>query len=302
MNRGDSRLWIRRAAIALLPGCTLLLAAAASSETGAEELIRRANAAVEANDLAEAERLYQAAEVLTADPGLVAFNRATVLFHRARAGQPELYAEAARHYYWVLNDAACPPERAAKAWFNRGTSLLRLPGANTAVFRSAIACLERCLDSEVADAPLRADAAYNLKLAKLLWNEARKKEKREDSPNRDLPPEDPRSEQNPEGPSGFDNQPGNPEMGEDNTGDATPRVVPQPTAIAGMKAAPAHGQAPAPGPTGQLQPLEEIRDIRSLTPEETRIQLRKTAERLRHDQQIMRMTLYGGERTGLHDW
>jgi tetratricopeptide (TPR) repeat protein len=295
-------MWIRRAAVAIIPCCVLLLAAAAPSEMSAEDLIRRANAAVESNDLAEAERLYQAAEVLTADPGLVAFNRATVLFQRAQAAQPELYAEAAKHYYWVLNDAACPPERAARAWFNRGTCLLRQPGATTAVYRSAIACLERCLDSDAADAPLRANAAYNLKLAKLLWNEARKKEKKDDSPNRDFPPEDPRSEQQPESPTGFDPQTGNPEMGEGNTGAEMPKVVPQPATAAGMRATPAHGQTPAPGPTGQIQPLEDIRDIRSLTPEETRIKLRQTAERLRRDQQIMRMTLYGGERTGLHDW
>ena len=73
-----------------------------------------ANAAFERDDLAEADRHYQSAEVLTVDPGLVAFNRATVLFHRAQTGNPELYAEAARQYYLALSDSSCPADRAAR--------------------------------------------------------------------------------------------------------------------------------------------------------------------------------------------
>jgi hypothetical protein len=180
--------------------------------------------------------------------------------------------------------------------------LLRQPGATTAAYRSAIACLERCVDSPVADAPLRANAAYNLKLAKLLWNEARRKEKSEDNPNQDIPLEDPRSEQPPDSPAGFDRQTGDQDPGEGHAGAEMPKVVPQHATVSGMKATPAPGQAPAPSPTGQKLPLEDLRDIRSLSPEETRDRLRRTGERLRRDQQIMRMTLYGAERTGLHDW
>jgi tetratricopeptide (TPR) repeat protein len=258
-------------------------------------LIRRANAAFARDDRDEADRLYEAAEVLTADPGLVAFNRAAVLF------QNEKYPDAAKHYLWVLNDAACPPERAARAWYNRGTCLLRQPGATAAVYRSAIACFERALDAEAADAPLKANARHNLELAKLLWNEARKKENKQDSVNKELPPEDPRSEP-PRPPLGSEDPGGDPDRGEGGNGQQTPKSVPQPVAGAGQKAAPASAQAPAPGATGQVQPLEDAKDIQPLTPEETREHLRRTAERLRRDQQIMRMTLYGSERTGLHDW
>lgn len=293
---------IRRPVIGMVSTCVVVFAAAAPFDSNADELIRRANAAFERDDLAEAERYYQSAEVLTADPGLVAFNRATVLFHRAQTAQPELYAEAARQYYLALSDASCPADRAARAWYNRGTCLLRQPGATTSLYRSAIACLERCLDSNTTDAPLRASASFNLKLAKLLWNEARKKEKKEDNPNRDLPPEDPRSEQTPESPTGFDPRTGMPETGDGNSGNESPKVLPQHSMAEGMKATAAHGQSPAPGATGQVHPLEDIRDIRSLNPEQTRDELRRTAERLRREQQIMRMTLYGGERTGLHDW
>ena len=140
------------------------------TETTASESVRKANASLARGDLDEDNRLYEAAEVVSADPGLVAFNRATVLFQGGN------YADAARYYQLVLNDGACPPERAAKAWYNRGTSLLRQQGATTTTYRSAIACLERCIDTDAADAPLKANAAYNLRLAKLLWNDARKKE------------------------------------------------------------------------------------------------------------------------------
>jgi tetratricopeptide (TPR) repeat protein len=292
------RIW--RSAIALFPVCGLLLAAAAPLESDAEDLIRRANAAFERDDLAEAERLYQSAEVLTNDPGLVAFNRAAVLFHRAQAAQPDLYAEAAKYFSWALNDAACPPERAARAWYNRGTCLMRQPGATATVYRSSIACLERCLDSASADPPLRANAAYNLKLAKLLWNEARKREKKEDNPNRDLPAEDPRSENPPESPMGIDPRAMSPETGDGTAGVESSRVLGQHAATATMKGA--QGLSPMPAATGQLRPFDDLGDARSLTPEETREKLRRTAERLRRDQQIMRTTLYGSERPGLHDW
>src|SRR5262249_59336214 len=124
-----------------------------------------------------------AAEERTGAPGLVAFNRAAVLF------QKEDFRDAEVHYARVLEDAACPPERAARAWYNRGTCLLRR-GTSPAVYRSAIACLEHCLDSPAADEPLKADARHNLELAKLLWNEARKTAAKPDTPNENRPPEE----------------------------------------------------------------------------------------------------------------
>jgi tetratricopeptide (TPR) repeat protein len=284
-------------ALCRIPALAIVLAAAAPPfEVSAEELIRQANAAFAREDFDESNRLYEAAEVVSADPGLVAFNRGAVMFKSQR------YAEAARYYLLVLNDAACPPERAAKAWYNRGTCLLRQSGATTTVYRSAIACLERAFDSAAADAALKANARHNLELAKMLWNEARKKENKQDNPNNDLPPEDPRSEP-PQRPLGSDSQIGEPD-GSDGGGGGTqvPKIVQQPVAGAGMKATPSNGQAPAPGATGQIQPLEDKTNIQPLSPEETREHLRRTAERLRRDQQIMRMTLYGAERAGLHDW
>ncbi len=97
--------------------CITLVAAAPPHSDTPEELIRRANDAFRSGDTDAADKLYAAAEERTADPGLVAFNRAAVLFERGA------FREAEKHYDRVLDDAACPAERAAKAWYNRGTCL-----------------------------------------------------------------------------------------------------------------------------------------------------------------------------------
>ena len=45
-----------------------------------------------------------------------------------------------------------------------------------------------------------------------------------------------------------------------------PKVVPQHSTAAGMKATAAQGQLPAPGVTGQAHPLEDIREFAPSTP------------------------------------
>ena len=116
----------RRVPLYLLPFAlsTLLAAAAPLPTDGPDDLIRQANAAFARGDVEAAEKLYAAAEERTADPGLVAFNKAAVLFGRGE------FRFAEEHYTRVLEDKACPPGRAAKAWFNRGTCLLRRGGAS----------------------------------------------------------------------------------------------------------------------------------------------------------------------------
>src|SRR4051812_28791754 len=125
----------RSVGFALVAACGV-----AAAMPQADDLIREANAAFLRDDVAAADRLYAAAEERTADPGLVAFNRAAVLFQKGEFRDAEL------QYARVLDDRACPPERAARAWFNRGTCLVRR-GGTAAVYRSAIACFERCLAS-----------------------------------------------------------------------------------------------------------------------------------------------------------
>lgn len=285
----------RSAGPLIAAAAAVLLLAAAPPDAPPEELIHRANAAFLRGERDEADDLYSRAEERTADPGLVAFNRAAVLF------QKEQYGEAERYYTRAIEDAACPPERAARAWYNRGACLIRRGNGTAAIYRSAIACLERCLDSDAADEPLKADARYNLELAKLLWNDARKKEKKPNNPNEDLPQEDSRNELPPPRSLGTDPQGHDAEQGLDgNTGMPVPKSIVQPAPGAGLKPNPAQAQTPA--PAAHLQPLQDESTLQALSAEEAREYLRRTAERLRRDQQNMRKTMYGQERIGTRDW
>src|SRR5262245_10932041 len=84
-----------------------------------DELVRQGNAAFRAGDAAAAGRLYAAAVEYTADPGLVAFNTAAVLFEQGE------YRDAELHYVRALDDKAAPPDRRAKALYNRGVCIVK---------------------------------------------------------------------------------------------------------------------------------------------------------------------------------
>lgn len=284
----------RIVALVMLAACGVLTAAAPPARDSAEDAVRRANAALAAGDRDEAARLYAVAEGLTTDPGLVAFNQAAVLFQKGD------FREAEVHYARVLDDAACPPERAARAWYNRGTCLLRR-GGPAAVYRSAIACLERCVDAPAADEPLRADARHNLEVAKALWNEARKADAKE-RPNSPPPPEDPRTEPQPkpEKATEPETSPDTGEPGGKKTGEQ-PKVGPQaadpvPGKVDDPTAAPVQG---APSPAPQLQNDDAVQQ---LSPDDTRAHLRKIAERLDKDRRDLRRTLSPPILPGVRDW
>ncbi|MBX9581499.1 MAG: hypothetical protein K2X87_14460, partial [Gemmataceae bacterium] len=157
-------------------GTLALLAAAPAPPEPPDDLVRRANAAALRGEAEAADALYKAAAERTADPGLVAFNRAALLARQGRFAAAEaLYAQA-------LDDRECPPARAARGWFDRGTCRLR--AASTAAgFRAAALYFERCLDLDPADEVLTADARHNLELAKLLWAEANAKAAQPETPN-----------------------------------------------------------------------------------------------------------------------
>lgn len=274
--------------------CTALLAAAPPAADSPEELVRRANERFRAGDTEAADALYIAAEERTGDPGLVAFNRAAILFERG------LFREAEKHYDRVLDDAACPPERAAKAWYNRGTCLLRRGGSMT-IYRSAIACFENTLDSPAADEPLKADARHNLELAKLLWIEAAKKEKKNEppSPNDNIPPEEnrqPKQDPDTQSGSGQDMNPGN-----DTNSGTTPKTGPQQMQPnGGTKPTPTNQTTP--GNNANLQPLEDKDQVQQLSPDEARAYLKETAKRRKRELRSLLDTLYGPDRVDVRDW
>lgn len=262
---------------------------AATPNEAPDDLIRRANAAFLNGDGETAESLYAQAEERTGDPGLVAFNRAAVQFQKG-----EFFA-AESNYSRTLEDQACPPARAAKAWFNRGTCLLRR-GTSAAVYRSAVACFDRCLDSSGADAPLKADARKNLELAKLLWIEANKKAAKPDTPNEPAP-----EETRPDPPAGSKdgndtkNDPGG------NSGtkkDVRPMPVPTPVPDKNANG----GNDTMPGNGAVLQPIADDGVPQKLSPEDTREYLRRAELRLRDERRSLLRTLYGTPRPGVRDW
>src|SRR5262249_38270251 len=116
-----------------------LVAASPPADRSPDELLRSGNAAFLRGGWGAAEHFYKLAEERTGDPGLVAFNKATVLMQRGETREAEL------HYLRSLDDLAAPPDRRAKALYNRGVCLLAR-GGSAGVSRSAIACFEQSLD------------------------------------------------------------------------------------------------------------------------------------------------------------
>jgi tetratricopeptide (TPR) repeat protein len=283
----------RLSRVLLASGFAAVLVAAGPLPTDSpEELIRRANALF-ATDPAAADALYAAAEERAADPGLVAFNRAAVLFHRGD------YREAERHYDRVLADAACPAERAAQAWYNRGTCLL-LRGGSLGVYRSAIACFENALHSPGADDPLKAKARHNLEIAKLRWIELAQQEAKNDppSPNQNAPPEENAAAQPP--PREPRSEPG-PEPQDPTT---RPQPRPQPT----LQPANPTGNEPFPsekpiaGHNPNLLIPQDTDAVQRFSPEEARDYLKRTAPRRQREYHALLESLYGAERIDIRDW
>lgn len=272
---------------------SVLLAVASVSAAPAdgpspEESVRRGNALFAGGDLAAADHLYAAAEERATDPGLVAFNRAAVLFARGEFRDAEL------HYLRSLADASVPPDRRKRALFNRGVCLLKR-GGPAAVYRSAVACFEGCLDAPAAapDPALDADARHNLEVAKVLWGQARAKEATPPKPNDPLPDEP--IPLPAKGPAGDDG-------GDDPGGAPAPQGKPEPTPGPGPKdqaARPADGSAPG---TGSLPVIPDAEVLQPLSPEDTRALLRRAADRLEKDRQAATRLLAGPERANVRDW
>jgi hypothetical protein len=287
MTRNGAR-WLP---LFLFPLAGFLLAAAPPAETPPDDLIRQANAAFEAGDDDAADRLYSLAEERTADPGLVAFNRAAVLGRAAPLGQPEKFRKAEVLYARVLKDAACPPERAARANYNRGTCLLHLGGASK-VYGDAIKYLTRCYDSPAADAGLKADARNNIKLAKLLWKKAYDEEKKAgknpEKPNDNPPPEE-RNDTSPRH-GDAEQHPGATDPGSGATTQPVTRPMTQPNGATDAGQTTTH--TPTAGANPDAAKSQSFPDAQPRTPDATRKFLRDTAVRLQKDREVLNDALY----------
>lgn len=282
-----SRLWL----LLLLPLLGVLVAAAPRADMTVDDLIRAGNAAVAAGDFETAEEWYTAAEERTADPGLVAFNKANALFHRER------YDAAERHYTRALDDADSPPARRAAALYNRGVCLLKQGGLSK--LRAAIDSFDRCLALSPADAGLVADAKHNLELAKLLWVEARARDQKKPLPNdppQDLPPEpkldrpppqqiDPFGQNDPLTSDNGQRAGGIPEPIRGGPNGGNPRPTNEQTA----------GNGKAPVVLGQNDKID-------LTPDQVRVYLEQLAVRVAKERRVTADATAPPERPSVKDW
>ncbi len=265
----------------------LLISAAPMESRSPEELIRLGNAASLRGDLALAERHYTAAMERTDDPGLVAFNKAAIALQLGELREAEV------HYLRCLDDQAAPRARRAKAQYNRGVCLLAR-GGSSAAYRSAISCLEQCLELNHDDAILMADAQHNLEIAKLLWNRSRIQERTPPNPS-ELPPEvfdpPPRSQQ-PDPIFSSDSGTDNATSGPQTASQSGPAPQGQPRNKSFQKIAGA----------GSLPVLVDSEQREPLSPEDSRALLQNAAKRLTKDRAFNAEMLAGPERPHVRDW
>src|SRR5262245_36796109 len=143
------------------------LALIAASETAdPDELARQGNAAYRRGDLAAALDLYTRAEGRIQDPGLVACNKASALYHLGNFRAAEI------HYRWAGVDAVEPRQTGAA----RGLANCLVAQGHErgpAVLQEAARLYERCLVDGQLSADMANDVRHNLELAKLLWIQVR---------------------------------------------------------------------------------------------------------------------------------
>lgn len=256
-----------------------------------EDLVRAGNDAFVRGDIETAEMLFQQAEERAADPGLVAFNKGTLLYRRGDFRRAELC------FRRTLGDAAIPPDRRERALYNLGNCLVREAGeTDIKLLQAAIDSFEMTL-RETSDDGLRSDTSHNLEIAKLLWAKARaRRPTSERDPEWDEPKDHARP---PSDPSKKE------DMGTDGMGEGP--KMPEP----GAKLEPGKGTDPgfAPKETpkavpgqGNLPVLPDTGEVPSLSYEDAEAELKRAAIRLQRERQKLREEAVQGERIRANDW
>jgi len=276
----------------LLLCCLATALVAAGPPQPPENVIRDGNDAFGRGDLESAESLYARAEERTPDPGLVAFNKGTALYHRGDFRRAELCFRRA------LGDADIPADRRSRALYNLGNCLVRQAGdTDVRQLQSAIDCYELAL-RESSDEGIRSDAGHNLEVAKLLWAKARARrpagerdpewdeprEPKQPPPDSTKPPEGPGPDGTGEGPKKLDTGP-KLDIGKGPESGLTPKEA--------EKAAPGQGNLPV---------LPDTDEVRSMPLEDVRAELKRNGQRLQRERQKLREEAAQGERPRANDW
>ena len=194
-----------------------------------------------------------------------------------------------------LDDRAIPPERRVRAIYNRGVCLLNR-GENPKFFRVAIACFEECRDATTDDLFAR-DIRHNLELAKLLWHEARAKQKEHPTPNESIEDESPRPPMANNLPDGMTDDGSEP--GAENGNRAGTQPVQQ-VAPSGRPAT-AQGTQQTPG-SGTLPVVADSGEVQKLSPADTNALLDRADLRLRDARKKNEQMRAGPERPNVRDW
>jgi tetratricopeptide (TPR) repeat protein len=275
---------------AVISGLAVVLVSAGPAKV-TDDLIRQGNDAIAHGEIEAAEGLYQQAEERANDPGLVAFNKGIALFRHGDFRRAEL------SFRRTLGDASVPADRRERALYNLGNCLVREAGeSEVKQLQAAIDSFELVLH-ETSDDGLRADAGHNLEIAKLLWAKARaRRPANERDPNWDEPREPNRPPPDPNKKEGAGND-------STNEGSKTPDT--------GTKIDPGKGPDPgfAPKETpkampgqGSLPVLPDTGEVPSLSQEDARAELKRTADRLHRERQKLREEAASGERIRANDW
>lgn len=269
----------------------VILVVAAVDPPDVTTLLRASQAAAAGDDLVGAAALLEQAQRLAPDPGLVAYNLATLRYQQARQGNAPALA-AAEVAYGCLLDPGEP--RRARALLGLGNCLL-LRGSTGALdgvaLRAAIDRYTECVRDPGCTPELAAAAAYNQEHARLLLaqtppppGDAADDEGKEPSANPDSPPGT-TPERAPR-PGGSQETPDPREK----TGAASP-----------TEAAPEQGTRPTAG-KGNLAPVPSAAGALLLSAQDAGEHVERAAERILEERRAHRRARTRPVVPGVRDW
>jgi len=275
----------------VLPAGLGLVLVAAGEPAPVVDRLREANDAFARGDWEAAETLYAHAEERADDPGLVAFNKGTALYHRGDFRRAEVCFRRS------LGDAAIPAERRARALYNLGNCLVRQAGeTDVKTLQSAIECFELA-GRDAPDDGVRSDAGHNLEVSKLLWAKARaKRPPGERDPEWDDRPDPKRPP--PDGPKP-------PDPGADESGDGSRKTESGAKVKLGKGTdagtVPKEAEKAAPG-AGNLPVIPDTGEVAKLTPDDARAKLKEAVDRVQRERTKLREEAAQGDRPRPKDW
>jgi tetratricopeptide (TPR) repeat protein len=252
------------------------------------DLLRRGNAAFALEQYETALELYEQAEVMATDPGLVSLNKGAALYRLGR------YREAEIHYLLSRQDAE--GERLPRVLYDLGNALLMESRSRDAkLLTRAIRSYEECLRQESAPAELLENARHNLKLAILLLQKA-KNAKNPDYPNDQNPNiRPPRPED--AGNDAQDSRIGSDFLDPRNDGRQRRQGQPGDPDSEG-----ANSGQPQEGGMGNLPPIPDEDKLVPLSSEDTAAYLKRTTDRILEERRKYHLISVARPSQNIKDW